>query len=195
MTLPFSQELVEEERLVLDSAVDKLEDKLFEDDDDEEEARERERATAAAATAVVGAFERAAAAARLEAAERPSSAAGATSSAGASASSAAAVAAGAGAGVSDAAVPLEQLTREQIADLAEAIDTMIDSPIRHEKEEMAELEAERVKTAVRIEEAKGASKQVAMLDSRVQSMMARIKAEMEVNERSIRPRMTSDDLR
>ena len=103
---------------MLDSAVDKLEDKLFADDEPEQ--------------APVMAPSHAVDAADTEA---------------------------------DADV---ELTREQIADLAEAIDTMIDSPLRHEKEEMAELEAERVAAHDRVAEAKSASKQVAMLDSRVQ---------------------------
>jgi len=62
---------------------------------------------------------------------------------------------------------------------------MIDSPIRLEKEEMAELEADRIAKSDIIEEAKCSSRQVAMLDSRVQSMLQRIKAEMEQSEISI----------
>jgi len=127
--------LVEEERFVLDSAVDKLEDKLFADDEPEQ--------------APVMAPSHAVDAADTEA---------------------------------DADV---ELTREQIADLAEAIDTMIDSPLRHEKEEMAELEAERVAAHDRVAEAKSASKQVAMLDSRVQLMLERLKSEMAESESSI----------
>lgn len=96
---------------------------------------------------------------------------------------------GGGTGVPEAAEAEAEekarMTREQIADLAEAIDTMIDSPIGREKEEMEELEAERVADREMVEEAKGKSKQVAMLDSRVASMLDKIKAEMEDSELSI----------
>jgi len=53
------------------------------------------------------------------------------------------------------------------------------------REEMAELEAERVAAAGTVEEAKKSSRAVKLLDSRVQSMMDRIKTEMEASEVSI----------
>lgn len=76
------------------------------------------------------------------------------------------------------------LSRDQIADIAEAIDTMHD-PLSAERAEMAELEADRVRSQEAVEEAKSSSNQVAMLDSRVTQLMEKLRAEMEDTEISI----------
>jgi Spy/CpxP family protein refolding chaperone len=192
------EELVEEERIVLDSAVDKLEDRMFAPDTTPEttvsSSAPSKLGTAALSAYEEGdAFEKAADAAQipLEAADRELEAAdldlpAAQYMANAEALSAAgAKGPGAVPGAVAEAEPVVHLTREQIANLAEAIDTMIDSPIRMEREEMAELEAERVAAAGTVEEAKKSSRAVKLLDSRVQSMMDRIKTEMEASEVSI----------
>jgi len=87
--------------------------------------------------------------------------------------------------ISDEAEGQTRLTREQVADLAEAMDTMIDSPLSAEKLEMEELKAEREKSRMSIEEAKRGSQTVAMLDSRVNSMLERIRQEMADSEETI----------
>jgi len=187
------EELVEEERLVFDSAVGKLEDRMW-DEDQEDTADEAAAAVSAKRLEVKKAAAEGAGGAAtaydedVETAPAPTTSFdealnAATCREGGAPHGAAAEAEG-GRPVEGHGRPAE-LTREQIADLAEAIDTMIDSPIRLEKEEMAELEADRIAKSDIIEEAKCSSRQVAMLDSRVQSMLQRIKAEMEQSEISI----------
>jgi hypothetical protein len=140
------EELVEEERIVLDSAVDKLEDRMFAPDTTPEttvsSSAPSKLGTAALSAYEEGdAFEKAADAAQipLEAADRELEAAdldlpAAQYMANAEALSAAgAKGPGAVPGAVAEAEPVVHLTREQIANLAEAIDTMIDSPIRMER--------------------------------------------------------------
>ena len=138
-----SDDFLHQERIVLDSAVDKLEDRMFAPD------TTPETTSSSSAPAKLGAaglspykeggarydaFEKAAAASQLtlEAADLDLPAAQyianteAVSAAGAKGS-------GAVPGAADEAEPVVHLTREQIANLAEAIDTMIDSPIRMER--------------------------------------------------------------
>jgi hypothetical protein len=141
-----------QERIVLDSAVDKLEDRMFAPDTTPEmtisvsSSAPSKLGTAALSAYKEGdAFEKAAAAAQipLEAADRELEAAdldlpAAQYMANAEALSRAGAVAGAkGPGAVPGAVaeaePVAHLTREQIANLAEAIDTMIDSPIRMER--------------------------------------------------------------
>ena len=79
-----------------------------------------------------------------------------------------------------------RLSREQLGEIAEAVEMMAaDSPVAKEKEEMACLEAERTAHREEIEEAKGMSSTVSMLDSRVQRMMSNLKAEIEDTETTI----------
>ena len=138
-----SDDFLHQERIVLDSAVDKLEDRMFAPD------TTPETTSSSSAPAKLGAaglspykeggarydaFEKAAAASQLplDAADLDLPAAQyianteAVSAAGAKGS-------GAVPGAADEAEPVVHLTREQIANLAEAIDTMIDSPIRMER--------------------------------------------------------------
>jgi hypothetical protein len=137
-----------QERIVLDSAVDKLEDRMFAPDTTPEmtisvsSSAPSKLGTAALSAYKEGdAFEKAAAAAQipLEAADRELEAAdldlpAAQYMANAEALSAAgAKGPGAVPGAAAEAEPVAHLTREQIANLAEAIDTMIDSPIRMER--------------------------------------------------------------
>ena len=58
-------------------------------------------------------------------------------------------------------------------------------PLSAERAEMAELEADRVRSQEAVEEAKSSSNQVAMLDSRVTQLMEKLRAEMEDTEISI----------
>ena len=141
-----SDGFLHQERIVLDSAVDKLEDRMFAPDTTPEttvsSSAPSKLGTAALSAYKEGdAFEKAADAAQipLEAADRELEAAdldlpAAQYMANTEALSAAG-AKGLGAVPSAAAEaePIVHLTREQIANLAEAIDTMIDSPIRMER--------------------------------------------------------------
>ena len=145
-----SDDFLHQERIVLDSAVDKLEDRMFAPDTTPEttssSSAPAKLGTAALSSYKEGgarydAFEKAAAAAQipLEAADRELEAAdldlpAAQYMANAEALSAAgAKGPGAVPGAAAEAEPVVHLTREQIANLAEAIDTMIDSPIRMER--------------------------------------------------------------
>mgnify|MGYP000844123366 FL=1 len=142
-----------QERIVLDSAVDKLEDRMFAPDTTPEttvsSSAPSKLGTAALSAYEEGdAFEKAADAAQipLEAADRELEAADldlpaaqymanaeALSRASEALSAAGAKGPGAVPGAVAEAEPVVHLTREQIANLAEAIDTMIDSPIRMER--------------------------------------------------------------
>ena len=144
-----------QERIVLDSAVDKLEDRMFAPDTTPEttisvsSSVPSKLGTAALSAYEEGdAFEKAADAAQipLEAADRELDAADldlpaaqymanaeALSRASEALSAAGAKGPGAVPGAVAEAEPVVHLTREQIANLAEAIDTMIDSPIRMER--------------------------------------------------------------
>jgi hypothetical protein len=148
-----SDGFLHQERIVLDSAVDKLEDRMFAPDTTPEttvsSSAPSKLGTAALSAYEEGdAFEKAADAAQipLEAADRELEAADldlpaaqymanaeALSRASEALSAAGAKGPGAVPGAVAEAEPVVHLTREQIANLAEAIDTMIDSPIRMER--------------------------------------------------------------
>jgi len=202
--LRHEEALVEEERAVLESEVDKLEDRFFDPDEKDELRDEPTKMAKAAAKAAKAAAAKEAAMAVAKAAKAEAKRKTAEVEADTRAAEVSTTNEGAKnvedsfeRAVKESRLEVDQaddvddveeevkLTREQIADLAEAIDTMIDSPIGLEKEGMAELEAERVANAELYQEATSKSKTTAFLDSRVKSMLERLRAEMDSSEQTI----------
>ena len=102
---------------------------------------------------------------------------------------------GAGADGADEAEGAAGLTRDQLGEIAEAVETMAaDSPVAKERAEIETLEKEREKKRDAIEAAKTTSKQVAMLDSRVSSLLSKLRQELEETETEIGQAFHSLDL-
>ena len=85
----------------------------------------------------------------------------------------------------------ERLSVEQLHDIAEAVETMSsDSPLKHEREDLEALEEEKADKRELLEEAKEASileggLSTRLLDSRISSMVEKLKAEIADTEGSI----------
>ena len=77
-------------------------------------------------------------------------------------------------------------TLSQVGEIAEAVERMSsDSPVAKERAEIETLEKKRAERATTIEEGTRRSPQLRMLDSRVGSMLANLRAELETAESSI----------
>lgn len=74
----------------------------------------------------------------------------------------------------------QRLSREQLHDIADALETMSsESAISREREEVTALENERLAHREQVEEAAGTASDIAMLDSRVKKMIESIRDEVE----------------
>jgi len=80
----------------------------------------------------------------------------------------------------------ESFTRDQLGEIAEAVETMAGgSPVAKERAEIESLEKEREQKRESIEAAKTTSKQVGFLDSRVSSLLSKLRQELEETETDI----------
>lgn len=87
------------------------------------------------------------------------------------------------------------LSRDQIVEIAAAVEVMAsDSAVARERAEVAQIEEEREALREEIEEAKGESRTVSMLDKRVSSMLAKLKDEIQDTEMTIGEAFRSLDL-
>ena len=88
-----------------------------------------------------------------------------------------------------------QLSHDQVGEIAEAVDRMAsETPVKKERLEVDALEREREAHREEIEEGKKSSAQVAMLDSRVSAMLARLRSELGEAESQIGEAFHSLDL-
>jgi len=89
----------------------------------------------------------------------------------------------------------EQLSREQIENLVEAVQTMsAPTACAAEREEMRELEEVRQRNRPDIDEATKSSREIAMLDSRVTRMLAELRTELDLAEGDIGQAFRAIDL-
>eukprot|EP00908_Phaeocystis_cordata_P017887 Transcript_29257.p1 GENE.Transcript_29257~~Transcript_29257.p1 ORF type:complete len:497 (-),score=264.28 Transcript_29257:159-1649(-) len=87
------------------------------------------------------------------------------------------------------------LSREQLKDLAQAVETMSSvTALEMEREELEELEEERQAHKAEIEEAAAESRQIRILDKRVNQMIATLRHELENTDATITPHVHQLDL-
>ena len=87
------------------------------------------------------------------------------------------------------------LSRDQIGEIAAAVEVMAsDSAVARERAEVGKIEEDREALREEIEEAKGESRTVSMLDQRVSSMLAKLKEEIQDTELTIGEAFHSLDL-
>jgi len=89
----------------------------------------------------------------------------------------------------------DRLSREQLQEIARAVETMSsESAFSRERQEMLELEKQRLEKRLEVEQACGDASALAMLDKRVSKMILALKAEMEKADGAIGKAFHSLDL-